>query len=92
MSPPSAHTSEGVIAYYWSQFDVPVNDLEIVPEFSEERVLEVLENGIQEQRSVVRASQIEIREITASCRCHRVYPLCVCMCVHVCVRAEQLAT
>lgn len=58
--------SEGVIAYYWSQFDVPVDDLEIVPEFSEERVLEVLENGIEAQRTVVQAKQIQISEITAS--------------------------
>lgn len=58
--------SEGVIAYYWSQFDVPVNDLEIVPEFSEERVLEVLENGVEVKRIMVRAQQIRISEITAS--------------------------
>lgn len=73
---PSAHTSEGVIAYYWSQFDVPVNDLEIVPEFSEERVLEVLENGIEAQRSVVRAQQIQISEITASCRYYQGHHEC----------------
>lgn len=76
-SPPSAHPSEGVIAYYWSQFNVPVDDLEIVPEISEERVLEVLEKGIEAQSSVVRAQQIRINEITASCRYHRARPLCV---------------
>ncbi|XP_070767467.1 suppressor of tumorigenicity 14 protein homolog [Enoplosus armatus] len=58
--------SEGVIAYYWSQFDIPVEDLEIVPEFSEERVLETLESGIKEQRSVASRNNIKISEITAS--------------------------
>lgn len=57
-----------MIAYYWSQFDIPVKDLEIVPEFSEERVLEALENGIKEQQRVL--SPVKIREITASCRYH----------------------
>ncbi|KAE8288664.1 Suppressor of tumorigenicity 14 protein-like protein [Larimichthys crocea] len=42
--------SEGVIAYYWSQFDIPVEDLEIVPEFAEERMLEALENGFKQQQ------------------------------------------
>lgn len=56
--------SEGVIAYYWSQFDVPVDDLEMVPEISEERVLETLEAGIQESRTIQPA--IKISEITAS--------------------------
>lgn len=76
----SACTSEGVVAYYWSQFDVPIEDLEIVPEFSEERVLEVLENGIQVQRSVVDAEQIKITEITASCRYHHSAVPSLCMC------------
>ncbi|XP_040899744.1 suppressor of tumorigenicity 14 protein homolog [Toxotes jaculatrix] len=58
--------SEGVIAYYWSQFDIPVEDLEIVPEFSEERVLDALENGIKDQRSVTNRRNIKIREVTAS--------------------------
>ncbi|XP_055019853.1 LOW QUALITY PROTEIN: suppressor of tumorigenicity 14 protein homolog [Boleophthalmus pectinirostris] len=57
--------SEGVIAYYWSQFDIPPEDLEVVPEFSEERVLETLEAGIKETRTVP-PSAIKIREITAS--------------------------
>nr|XP_046255324.1 suppressor of tumorigenicity 14 protein homolog isoform X2 [Scatophagus argus] len=56
--------SEGVIAYYWSQFDIPVKDLEIVPEFSEERVLDSLEKGIEGQRST--SDRVEISEITAS--------------------------
>lgn len=76
----SARTSEGVIAYYWSQFDIPIEDLEIVPEFSEERVLKALEDGIQAQRSVVDAEQIKITEITASCRYHHnAVGLCVCV-------------
>ncbi|XP_041797853.1 suppressor of tumorigenicity 14 protein homolog [Chelmon rostratus] len=58
--------SEGVIAYYWSQFDIPVKDLELVPEFSEELVLETLENGIKAQRSTASRNQIQISEVTAS--------------------------
>lgn len=67
----SACTSEGVIAYYWSQFDIPVEDLEIVPEFSEERVLEVLESGLKEQRRTASRRDIKISEVTASCRYHQ---------------------
>ncbi|XP_041649005.1 suppressor of tumorigenicity 14 protein homolog [Cheilinus undulatus] len=58
--------SEGVVAYYWSQFDIPVEDLEIVPEISEERVLETLENGIKAQRSTGGPKTVRITEITAS--------------------------
>ncbi|XP_070690743.1 suppressor of tumorigenicity 14 protein homolog [Pempheris klunzingeri] len=58
--------SEGVIAYYWSQFDIPVEDLEILPELSEERVLEALENGIKQQRILASRKDIKISEITAS--------------------------
>lgn len=57
--------SEGVIAYYWSQFDVPVDDLEVVPELSEERVLEALEAGLQDPRSIQPAA-IKIQEVTVS--------------------------
>lgn len=60
----SASTSEGVIAYYWSQFDIPVEDLEIVPEFAEERMLEALENGFKQQ-------QFKISDVSGSCRYHR---------------------
>lgn len=58
--------SEGVIAYYWSQFDIPVNDLAILPEFSEERVLHTLEKGILNKRST--QGNVRIVEVTASCR------------------------
>ncbi|XP_035528100.1 suppressor of tumorigenicity 14 protein homolog [Morone saxatilis] len=57
--------SEGVIAYYWSQFDIPVEDLEIEPEFSEERVLQTLENGIKQHISGSRTN-IKISKITSS--------------------------
>lgn len=60
--------SEGVKAYYWSQFDIPNEDDDILPEFSEEKVLEVLERGIREQRTVAGPSDVKITEITASCR------------------------
>nr|XP_057941514.1 suppressor of tumorigenicity 14 protein homolog [Doryrhamphus excisus]XP_057941515.1 suppressor of tumorigenicity 14 protein homolog [Doryrhamphus excisus]XP_057941516.1 suppressor of tumorigenicity 14 protein homolog [Doryrhamphus excisus] len=58
--------SEGVIAYYWSQFDVPVEDLELVPELSEELVLETLENGIKDQQRRRTKGQLKISEITAT--------------------------
>lgn len=58
-------------AYYWSQFDIPVEDLEIVPKFSELRVLETLEKGIREQRSLTSPKIIKITEVTASGRYHR---------------------
>ncbi|XP_028280158.1 suppressor of tumorigenicity 14 protein [Parambassis ranga] len=58
--------SEGVLVYYWSQFHIPVSDLEILPEFSEERVLEALMNGIKEQRVGVRRGAIQISEVTVS--------------------------
>ncbi|XP_047215265.1 suppressor of tumorigenicity 14 protein isoform X2 [Girardinichthys multiradiatus] len=58
--------SEGVVAYYWSQFDIPVADLEIVPEFSEERVLDALEKGVEVQRSRTSLNDIKVIEITAS--------------------------
>ncbi|XP_041843163.1 suppressor of tumorigenicity 14 protein homolog isoform X2 [Melanotaenia boesemani] len=58
--------SEGVMAYYWSQFDIPPSDLEIVPEFSEERILDALEGGIKDQRMRFSSSGIQITEVTAS--------------------------
>ncbi|KAM8869239.1 suppressor of tumorigenicity 14 protein homolog [Spinachia spinachia] len=58
--------SEGVIAYYWSQFDIPVEDLEVEPEFSEELILETLWNGLKEQRSMGSTRGIKIRDVTAS--------------------------
>ncbi|CAG6015686.1 unnamed protein product [Menidia menidia] len=58
--------SEGVIAYYWSMFTVPVSDLEILPELSEERVLDALEGGFKERRSSTQAGDIQISEVTAS--------------------------
>lgn len=57
-----------MIAYYWSQFDVPVKDLEVVPELTEELVLETLENGIKEQQRTRSVDQIKISEITATCK------------------------
>lgn len=55
-----------MLAYYWSQFNIPIEDLEIVPEFSEERVLEALENGIKDLRRTASRKDIRISEITAS--------------------------
>ncbi|KAF7665760.1 hypothetical protein LDENG_00132440 [Lucifuga dentata] len=57
--------SEGTTAYHWSQFDIPVDELDVLPEFSEDQVLEVLSKGILEHG---RQSQqnIKITEVTAS--------------------------
>lgn len=58
--------SEGTIAYHWSQFDIPENDQEIVPELSEERVVRALMRGIrQEGRQVGNIAVTDI-DITAS--------------------------
>uniref|UniRef100_A0A3B5KUK4 ST14 transmembrane serine protease matriptase n=1 Tax=Xiphophorus couchianus TaxID=32473 RepID=A0A3B5KUK4_9TELE len=62
----SLNTSEGVIAYYWSRFEIPVSDLEIVPEFSEERVLEALEKSVASQSTRSNLNGFKIIEITAS--------------------------
>ena len=67
----STPTSEGVIAYYWSQFNVPVGDLEILPEFTEERILEALENVINKERIMGSYKNMQISEITASSRYHQ---------------------
>ena len=65
-------SSEGVLAYYWSQFDIPVKDLEIESEFSEERVLSTLESGMKKMRRTAgNRKQITISEVTASRRYHQ---------------------
>ncbi|XP_038123519.1 suppressor of tumorigenicity 14 protein homolog [Cyprinodon tularosa] len=58
--------SEGVIAYYWSQFNIPVTNLEILPEFSEQRISDALEKGIKSQNRARHSNQIRVTEITAS--------------------------
>ncbi|KAL0984999.1 hypothetical protein UPYG_G00151650 [Umbra pygmaea] len=40
--------SEGVLAYYWILFDIPATDLEILPQFSEYRVLDVMKKSLKE--------------------------------------------
>ncbi|XP_062322636.1 suppressor of tumorigenicity 14 protein isoform X1 [Osmerus eperlanus] len=57
--------SEGVVAYHWTSFDIPASELEVVPEFSEERVLQVLWNNIRDQGSRV-LQNVRITEVTAS--------------------------
>ncbi|XP_041758524.1 suppressor of tumorigenicity 14 protein homolog [Coregonus clupeaformis] len=57
--------SEGVLAYHWTQFDIPAADLEMLPEFSEDRVLEVLWNGIREQGKSS-GQNLHISKVTAS--------------------------
>ncbi|XP_064162302.1 suppressor of tumorigenicity 14 protein homolog isoform X4 [Anguilla rostrata] len=57
--------SEGVMAYHWTQFDVPAADLEQLPRFTQERVIQVLRSGIR--REGKRSAQVLIiKDITAS--------------------------
>ncbi|XP_067366451.1 suppressor of tumorigenicity 14 protein homolog isoform X1 [Channa argus] len=58
--------SHGVIGFYWSKFDVPGSDLEMVPEFSEERMLDALETAVQGSRSIMSPRSLKISEVTAA--------------------------
>lgn len=57
--------SKGVTAYYWSRFDVPTTELELVPDVSEMRVLDALESGIK-QSQMRSFHNIKISEVTSS--------------------------
>ncbi|XP_059920240.1 suppressor of tumorigenicity 14 protein homolog [Gadus macrocephalus] len=57
--------SEGVVAYHWTQFDIPPSDLEVLPEFTEELIQEKLWTGVQEHGRKSRQN-IQIKEVTAS--------------------------
>ncbi|CAL8248740.1 unnamed protein product [Lota lota] len=57
--------SEGVIAYHWTQFDIPPEHLEVLPEFTEELIQKKLWAGVQAHGRLSRQN-IQIREITAS--------------------------
>ncbi|XP_069041397.1 suppressor of tumorigenicity 14 protein isoform X2 [Lepisosteus oculatus] len=61
----SAFSKGSVIAYHWTQFDIPASALESLPEFSEQRILEVLRAGIR-QAGKSRKQEIVISSITAS--------------------------
>uniref|UniRef100_A0A673AF21 Suppressor of tumorigenicity 14 protein homolog n=1 Tax=Sphaeramia orbicularis TaxID=375764 RepID=A0A673AF21_9TELE len=52
--------------YYWSQFDVPPEDLNILPEISEERVLKTLEGAVNEKRSSQNPNAFSVTEVTSS--------------------------
>lgn len=58
--------SEGTIAYHWSQFDVPEMDQEMVPQVSEERVVEALRRSIRQEGRRVGKVAVTITDITAS--------------------------
>ncbi|XP_030641168.1 suppressor of tumorigenicity 14 protein homolog [Chanos chanos] len=57
--------SEGVLAYHWTQLDIPASDLEFLPELTEERVIEVLRSGIRQQGRRSKQS-LAITDVTAS--------------------------
>ncbi|KAM9309269.1 suppressor of tumorigenicity 14 protein homolog isoform 2-T3 [Pholidichthys leucotaenia] len=58
--------SEGVMSYYWSEFEIPPSDAEIVLEVSEERVLEALEAAVDQPSRTMSRSNVKIKEATAS--------------------------
>ncbi|XP_036393922.1 suppressor of tumorigenicity 14 protein homolog [Megalops cyprinoides] len=57
--------SEGVLAYHWTQFNIPAENLEDLPQFTEERVIKVLRAGIR-QEGKRSALMLIITDITAS--------------------------
>uniref|UniRef100_A0A672M8G9 Suppressor of tumorigenicity 14 protein homolog n=1 Tax=Sinocyclocheilus grahami TaxID=75366 RepID=A0A672M8G9_SINGR len=61
--------SEGTLAYHWSQFDIPETDQEIVPELSEDRVVEALRRGIRQGGKRVGSVEVTTSDITASKKC-----------------------
>jgi len=58
--------SEGTLAYHWSQFDIPEMDQEIVPELTEQRVIEALQKTIRQEGKRFRTFTITSNDITAS--------------------------
>ncbi|KAG5271940.1 hypothetical protein AALO_G00185900 [Alosa alosa] len=57
--------SEGITAYHWVQFDIPAEDLEILPEVSEERMMEILHSNIRQQGKQSQQN-LTITDITVS--------------------------
>lgn len=60
--------SEGTLAYHWSQFDVPEMDMEIVPELTEQRVIEALQKSIRQEGKRFGSVAVASSDITASCK------------------------
>ncbi|XP_048017847.1 suppressor of tumorigenicity 14 protein homolog [Megalobrama amblycephala] len=58
--------SEGTLAYHWSQFDVPETDMEIVPELTEQRVIESLQKSIRQEGKRFGSVAVSSSDITAS--------------------------
>lgn len=65
---PSCICSEGTLAYHWSQFDIPERDKEIVPELTEERVVEALRRSFRQEGKRVGDILVTASNITASCK------------------------
>ncbi|XP_051521960.1 suppressor of tumorigenicity 14 protein homolog isoform X1 [Myxocyprinus asiaticus] len=57
--------SEGV-AYHWTQFDIPLEDQELLPEMTEERVVEALRRNIRQEGRLVGNVAVTATDITAS--------------------------
>ncbi|KAI2656410.1 hypothetical protein H4Q32_013338 [Labeo rohita] len=60
--------SEGTLAYHWSQFDIPETDQEIVPELTEDRVVEALRRSVRQEGKRVGSVAVTDSDITASCK------------------------
>lgn len=58
--------SEGTLAYHWSQFDIPEMDQEIVPELTEQRVIEALQKNIRHEGKRFGSGIVTSSGITAS--------------------------
>ncbi|XP_072572554.1 suppressor of tumorigenicity 14 protein homolog isoform X3 [Paramormyrops kingsleyae] len=56
--------SEGVLVYYWSRFDIPVTELEIISQFTDERIISVLRGSIRAEGNQ-RTRELFITDITA---------------------------
>lgn len=58
--------SDGLMAYHWSQFDIPQTEQEVVPELTEERVVEALRRSIRAEGRRTGSIAVTDKDITAS--------------------------
>ncbi|MFT7800667.1 suppressor of tumorigenicity 14 protein homolog [Arapaima gigas] len=64
--------SEGVLVYYWTKFQVPVAELEMLPQLTEERLLQTLRSGIRQVRDG-QEQDLFVTDVSVSRECP-----CVC--------------
>ncbi|KAA0702234.1 Suppressor of tumorigenicity 14 protein -like protein [Triplophysa tibetana] len=58
--------SEGLMAYHWTQFDIPETEQEVELELTEDRVVEALRRSIRAERSRTGTIAVTDKDITAS--------------------------